>query len=61
MNYQKLVIKLRERLVLSQTELAEELDVSYQTVNRWENGHHQPSIKEKRKILDLCEKNGIKK
>jgi len=31
------VRKIRERLNLSQEELARELDISFSTVNRWEN------------------------
>ncbi len=34
--------RLRARLGLSQTELAERLGVSFATVNRWENGHTKP-------------------
>ncbi len=38
-----LVRHLRERLELSQVKFAQRLGVSFQTVNGWENGHHQPS------------------
>ncbi len=34
--------RLRARLGLSQTQLAERLRVSFATVNRWENGHSTP-------------------
>ena len=43
----------------SQEDLARELGVSFATVNRWENGHHQPTISDKRKIRALCRKHGI--
>lgn len=29
------------------------LDVSYESVNRWENGHYCPTIKVRRKIKKL--------
>jgi len=59
MDYSKALKGLREKLLLSQTEMAKMLGVSYVSVNRWENGKHEPSYKAKRKIRDLCIKNGI--
>ena len=32
------------------------LGVSFATVNRLENGHHEPSLRTKRKIRELCKK-----
>lgn len=60
MNFSKAIKALREELLLSQMEMAELLDVSFATVNRWENGHHQPTYKAKREIMCLCEKHKIK-
>lgn len=37
------VAKLRERMSLTQEEMARALDVTVSTVNRWENGHSKPS------------------
>lgn len=54
MEFQKIIKKLRTKLVLSQQEFAELLGVSFTSVNRWENGKHEPTIKIKRKILSLC-------
>jgi len=59
MNYPEIIKKLRTKLVLSQTEMAELLGCSFSSVNRWENGHHEPTIKVKRKILQLCKENKI--
>ena len=59
MFYPKLIKKLREKLVVSQTELAEILGCAFASVNRWENGIHEPTFKMKRKILSLCKKHGI--
>lgn len=58
-DYQRLVIGLRNKLVISQTELADMLGVSFASVNRWEKGHYEPTIKVKRKIIELCKKNKI--
>ena len=58
-NYQKLTITLRNKLVMSQEEFAKLLGVSFASVNRYENGRHEPTIKVKKKIIDLCKKNKI--
>ena len=50
--------KIRESLLLTQTEFAEKLGVSFETVNRWENGRHKPTMKAKRKIKKLYEESG---
>lgn len=60
MEYKKIIKNLRTKLVLSQQEFAELLGVSFTSVNRWENGKHEPTIKVKRKILQLCKENKIK-
>jgi DNA-binding XRE family transcriptional regulator len=59
MNYSKLLRDYRAKELLSQTELAEILGVSFVSVNRWENGHHEPTIKVKRKIRKLLLKAGM--
>lgn len=58
-DYQKMIVSLRNKLVLSQEEFAKILGVSFASVNRWERGHHEPTIKVKRKIIELCKKQGI--
>jgi putative transcriptional regulator len=58
-DYLELIKELRKKLILSQSELAKLLDVSFSSVNRWENGKHEPTIKVKRKIVELCIKNNI--
>ena len=60
MNYSKLIKELRETLVLSQTELAEMLGVSFSSVNRWENGKFEPTIKIKKKLNDLFNQYEVK-
>ena len=57
-DYPELVKKLRDKLIISQEELAKLLEVSFATINRWENGHTEPTIKAKRKLFELCKKNG---
>lgn len=38
----ELVCETRQRLGLTQTQFAQELGVSFQSVNRWENGRTMP-------------------
>ena len=59
MTYAEAVKKLRTTLILSQTELANLLGVSFQTVNRWERGTHQQTIKAKRKLAPYFKKHKI--
>ena len=51
--------KLRQKMFLSQNAFAEEIGVSYTTVNRWEMGHAKPSYKAMKAIDDYCKKNNI--
>jgi len=59
MNYAKLIKRLRDKLILSQTELASMLGVSFTTISRWEQDVHEPTIKMKRKIAEFCKQNRI--
>ena len=59
MDYQRLVKELRLKLILSQQEFADLLNVSFASINRWETGKHEPTIKIKRKIVQLCKENII--
>ena len=43
-------------MLLTQTEFAEKLGVSFGSVNRWENGKHEPTMKVKRKLMKLFQK-----
>ena len=56
MNYQEAIKKLRKKMILSQTEFAKELDISFATVNRWETGKYEPTIKAKRKLAPYFKK-----
>lgn len=59
MDYSKVVKLLRKELLVSQMELAKILNVSYQTVNRWENGKTVPVYKDRRQLRELCIKYNI--
>ena len=59
MDYPKLLKQYREKMFLSQEDLAQKLGVSYVTVNRWENGKFEPTIKMKKKLYNLFKKAGL--
>ena len=56
MNYSEAIKTLRNKMILSQMEFAEKLGVSFATVNRWETGKHDPTIKAKRKLASYFKK-----
>lgn len=59
MDFSSVVKKVRLQLKLSQQQLAQALNVSYTTINRWENGHVVPSNLAQKSFFDFCEDNFI--
>ena len=55
----KLIQQIRAFLNLSQTEFAEQLNVSFATVNRWENGRAHPNQLAQSKLYDLCREQAV--
>ena len=60
MTYAEAIKKLRNKMILSQMEFAKLIGVSFASVNRWETGRYEPTIKVKRKLKKLFDENGIK-
>ena len=58
-DYPNAIRKLRAKLNISQQELADLLGVSFPSVNRWENGHYEPTIIAKVKLEELFKENSI--
>ena len=56
MTYSEGIRELRMKMLITQSELAELLGVAFATVNRWEKGHHVPTMKEKRKLAKYFRK-----
>ena len=56
MDYKVMIKKLRNKMLLTQSEFAKELDVSIASVARWETGENEPTMKVKRKLQTLFEK-----
>ena len=59
MNYAKAIKELRQKMLLTQTEFAKLLNTTFGTVNRWESGKYEPTMKTKRKLVPLFEKYNI--
>lgn len=56
---QKLIKQIRAYLNMSQTEFAEQLNVTFQTVNRWENGRAVPNRLAQSKMFDFCKEKHV--
>lgn len=59
MSFSEFVVSVRKKLQLSQKQLAAAINVSYSTINRWENGHVVPSNLAVKSFYDFCENNFI--
>jgi len=51
--------ELRLKLDMTQEEFAHSLGITVSTVNRWENGHSEPSKLARASIVGLAEKRGV--
>ncbi len=51
----KLIGQIRNKMNVTQEELASKLEVAFSTLNRWENGKIVPQSRQKQKILKLIE------
>ena len=59
MTIPELIRNIRLQTGLSQEDFARAINVSYGTVNRWENNKSKPNRMAKALIADYCEKQGI--
>ncbi len=59
MDYSNLLKEYREKRFLSQRDLAAELGVSFVTINRWETGKFNPTIKMKKRLFALFKDAGL--
>ena len=56
---QTLMKDIRGWLGMSQMEFAEQLNVRFATVNRWENGHAVPNKLAQDRICELCKERNV--
>lgn len=59
MDFAAAVKMARNKLKMSQEGLARALNVSYATINRWENGRTHPNKMAKQVFLSFCIQHGI--
>lgn len=59
MNVSEKIKDIRRKSLLSQIEFADEIGVSFSTVNRWENGKTAPNYQTLKKIKKFCDRNNI--
>lgn len=59
MQFEEVVKMIRTELGITQEQLARELNISFSTINRWENGHTSPSKLAKMRLLEFCSKNDV--
>ncbi len=59
MKYADAIKLLRKKMLLTQDEFAKYLGVSFGTVNRWENGQYDPTMKLKRKLAPMFKEHNI--
>lgn len=59
MEFSQLVRFTRQKLGMSQEDLAYALHISFATVNRWENGKTRPNQLTETVFYDFCKQHGI--
>ena len=59
MDFPSAVKLVREKTGMSQENLARALNVSFATINRWENGKTHPNRMANDVFFAFCKKNGI--
>ena len=59
MNWAENIKKLRNKMLLTQQELAKLLNVAYVSINRWENGVTQPNKLKEYAFEQFCVKNNV--
>lgn len=59
MRFSDAVKEIRGKCLLSQSDFAKEIGVSFSTVNRWENGKSLPKISKLKLINDFCQKRAL--
>ena len=59
MSFPSFVKNVREKMGLSQEDLARAINVSFASINRWENGKTRPNKLALSVFISYCEKNGI--
>lgn len=59
LSFSGIVREIRQYLGITQEQLARELNISFSTINRWENAHTTPSRLAKMQLIEFCNKQNI--
>ena len=59
MTFSEIIKYIRKEKNYTQEQFARELNVSFSTINRWENGRTTPSVLAKMQLLEYCKKNCV--
>lgn len=59
MDFPNTVKLIRQKIGMSQEDLAHAINVSFATINRWENGKTRPNKLMESVFLDFCQKQGL--
>ena len=59
MSFSNDIKKIRHKCLMSQSDFANALGVSFATVSRWESGKSKPNFKTMKLINSFCETQGI--
>lgn len=59
MTFAEMIKNIRKQKNFTQEQLTRELNVSFSTINRWENSHAVPSKLAKMCLLKYCKKKSI--
>lgn len=51
--------EIRRKLFMTQREFSEKIGVHCKVVSDWERNNETPSLRNQKKIFDLCKENGI--
>lgn len=56
---ENIIKKIRNQLGITQEQLTHKLDISFSTINRWENKQTSPSKSAKRRTLEVCKNSNV--
>ncbi|NLB81782.1 MAG: helix-turn-helix transcriptional regulator [Clostridiaceae bacterium] len=59
MTFDEILKTIRKELNITQEQLARELNVSFSTLNRWENNRNTPSKLARMRLVEYCTKKSI--
>ena len=59
MSFDEILKNIRKELNITQEQLARDLNVSFSTLNRWENGRNIPSRLARMRLFEYCTEKDI--